>query len=164
MVFGLPFLTRACRCTKNVSLLREHNTEDGSKQLIPPSLRVKLLSGLFFFFPTDIWDRIGWGGEQRVVGCGGKLPQQRIECHCHKMHLHRCSQLYAMPMHQTKQSCYFPEGEKKKSKPFNVQRVWSYCWRTQGIQCCQTSLLRPLFLLKLSGQKSYEVVIQFSPK
>jgi len=50
-----------------------------------------------------------------VVGCGGKLPQQRIECHCHKMHLHRCSQQYAVPKHQTKQSCYFPEGEKKKA-------------------------------------------------
>ena len=56
------------------------------------------------------------------------------------------------------------QREKKKIKPFNVQRVWSYCWRTQGIQCCQTSLLSPLFLLKLSGQKSYEEVIQFSPK
>lgn len=104
MVFGLPFLTRACRCTKNVSLLREHNTEDGSKQLIPPCLRVKLLSVFFFFFSYRYLrqNRLRW-------------RQQRIECHCHKMHLHRCSQLYAMPMHQTKQSCYFPEGEKKKA-------------------------------------------------
>ena len=126
--------------------------------MIPPSLRVKLHSVFLFSYKYLRQNRLRWRSKQRVVGCCSKLPQQRIECHCHEMHLERCSQQYAMPMHQIKQSCYFPEGEKKKANLLMHKGLKLL------LKNPRNTMLKQKVLLKLSGQKSYKVVIQLSPK